>query len=145
MFIDRYRVCLFATDMVLKYSSHFSKIFICYLIDISCHYRLAGTQQRSDPVSPKIFFQSDMFVLLTFPKQRKHIGDASSSCLCSFFETWISILPCLIYWYTCQSIFLVLNIAQVYPARLETLKSLGKLRYLRFCPPRRINSSYIEH
>jgi len=40
---------------------------------------------------------------------------------------------------------LVLNIAQVYPARPENLKSLGKPRDFRFSQPRRINLSYIQH
>jgi len=40
---------------------------------------------------------------------------------------------------------LVLNIAQVYPARPENLKSLGKPHDLRFSQPRRINLSYIQH
>ena len=51
--------------MVLKCSSHFSKILICNSIDINCHYRLSGTQQRSDPVSPKIFF-SVRYVCVTY-------------------------------------------------------------------------------
>ena len=40
---------------------------------------------------------------------------------------------------------LVLNIAQVYPARPENLKSLGKPRDFRFFQPCRINLSYIQH
>jgi len=40
---------------------------------------------------------------------------------------------------------LVLIIAQVYPARPENIKSLGKPRAVRFSQPRRINLSYIQH